>query len=299
MITEEPAPPSANMCDTAVDFVLQEPSEPPSVRSFGRTDPGRVRPSNQDHFLISEMARTMWVHRSSLPQPEALYGSHRAHVFVVADGMGGHSAGEVASALTVATLETFMLNVLHRFSNLRRSEEKAVAEEFQEALHQARSRLLKECAHHPEFSGMGTTLTMAFSSDWKLFVVHAGDSRCYLFRAGKLKQLTNDHTVVGELVRRGALRPEEVSHHAYRHVVTNAVGGFASNMRVEIHKKDLQAQDVILLCTDGLTEMVSEERMTAILQAETDPQMICDRLIGEANDNGGRDNITVVVGRLE
>jgi len=258
-----------------------------------------VRPSNQDHFLIAEMARTMWVHRSSVPQPEALYGSHRAHVLLVADGMGGHNAGEMASALTVATMETFILNVLHRFSNLRASEEEAVAEEFQEALHQARSRLVEECVHHPEFAGMGTTLTMAFSSDWKLFVVHAGDSRCYLFRAGKLQQLTNDHTVVGELVRRGSLRPEAASHHAYRHVVTNAVGGFASNMHVEIHKMDLQPKDVVLLCTDGLTEMLSEERMTEILQAEIDPEIVCDRLVSEANDNGGRDNVTVVVGRFE
>jgi protein phosphatase len=275
------------------------PSQLVPVRSFGRTDPGRVRPSNQDHFLIAELARTLWIHQTSLPQPELQYGSHRAHIFLVADGMGGHRAGEVASALTLTTLESFVLNLLRRFSNLRPEEDETVVQEFQTALQQAHARIFEETAHHPEYSGMGTTLTMAFTSNWKLFVVHAGDSRCYLFRAGELTQLTADHTVAGELVRHGILRPEEATHHRYRHVVTNVVGGSTpKKILVEIHKVDLQSGDVVLLCTDGVTDMLSNERITAILQAETEPRKACDLLITEANEQGSKDNVTAVVARF-
>jgi protein phosphatase len=115
--------------------------------------------------------------------------------------MGGHQAGEVASALSVATIENFVLHILKRFSNLQVGDEQAVVKDLQTALQQADARIFEEASHHPEFMGMGTTLTMAFISGWKLFVMHAGDSRCYLLRGGKLRQLTSDHTVAAELAR--------------------------------------------------------------------------------------------------
>src|SRR5260370_16110101 len=124
--------------------------------------------------------------------------------------MGGHRAGEVASALTVSTIEAFVLHVLKRFSNLQTTDEQAVLKDLQTAIGQAAARISAEAAHHPEFAGMGTTLTMAFASGWNLFVIHAGDSRCYLFRGGQLRQLTLDHTVVAELARRGVIKPEEI-----------------------------------------------------------------------------------------
>jgi protein phosphatase len=270
----------------------------PSVQSFGLTDPGRVRASNQDHFLIAELARTMWVRQTSLRQPDTQHGSHHAHVFVVADGMGGHQAGDVASALAVVVLENFLLDVLHRFSNLREFEEESVAQEFQTALQEVRANILQEAEGNPALVGMGTTLTMAFSSDWKLYVVHVGDSRCYLFRSGKIQQLTTDHTVVGELIRRGVLRPEQAAHHQFRHVVTNAVGGNSPRFLIEIRKFDLLPQDVLLLCSDGLTDMLSDDRIAAVLQAETDLQKACERLLAEANDRGGHDNITAIAARF-
>jgi protein phosphatase len=271
----------------------------PAVRSFGRTDPGKVRPSNEDQFLIAELGRVMWVHHTSLSLPQTQHGLNRAHVFLVADGMGGHQAGEVASALTVATLEGFILNVLRRFSNLQDADEQTVLKDFQTALRQADARIFEETAHRPEFKGMGTTLTMALASNWKLFVVHAGDSRCYLFRAGELRQLTTDHTLVGELVRRGVLKPEEATHHQFRHVITSFVGGGERGGQVEVKKLDLQAGDVLLLCSDGLTEMLADDRIRAFLQAEPDPRAACDRLVAEANERGGRDNVTAVVARFE
>lgn len=271
----------------------------PTVRSFGLTDRGCVRPANEDHFLIAEMARTMWVHGTSLPEPHIRHGSHHAHVFVVADGMGGHQAGEVASAMTVQSLENFLLDVMHRFSNLREFEEPSVAKELEESLHHVRTKIRAVSASNTALTGMGTTLTMAFASDWNLFVVHAGDSRCYLFRSGQLQQLTSDHTLVAELVRRGTMRPENAAHHMYRHVVTNAIGDNMSELVVEVRKLDLLPQDALLVCSDGLTDMLSDDRIKAILQAEEHPKLACERLVVEANDEGGRDNVTAIVARFD
>jgi len=276
------------------------PPPPVAVTSFGLTDRGRVRPRNEDQFLIAELARTLWVHQSSVPQPHTHYGRNRGHVFLVADGMGGHQAGEVASALTVTAIEGFLLHLLKRFSNLQATDEQAALKDFQTALSQANTRLFEEGAHHPELVGMGTTVTLAFASGWKLFVVHAGDSRCYLFRAGTLRQLTTDHTLTGEMVRHGLLKAEEAVQHQYRHVVTNVVGGSGNIvLSAELQQVALETADVLLLCSDGLTDMLCDERLTGILMAEADPQRACERLVAEAVAEGGRDNVTAIVARFE
>jgi protein phosphatase len=269
------------------------------VHRHGLTDTGKVRPDNEDQFLIAELARTLWIRQTSLPQPKTYHGRNRGHLFLVADGMGGHEGGEVASALTVAAIETFALHVLHRFSNLHAADEQGVVKDFQAALRQADARLFEEVAHHPQLAGMGTTLTLAFVSGWKLFVLHAGDSRCYLFRRGKLRQLTVDHTWAAELARRGLIKPEEVCRNQYRHVVTNILGGGEAGVRADVQRADLETGDVVLLCSDGLTDMLSDDRIAAVLAVERDPQAACERLIAEANDKGGKDNITAIVARFE
>jgi PPM family protein phosphatase len=274
-------------------------ARPFTVRDFGLTDSGRVRPSNEDHFVVVELARTMYVHQTSLPQSKAQYGSHRGHLFLIADGMGGHQAGEVASALSVVTVEDFLLNTLKRFFSMQAPEEQNVLKEFQGALLQADARIFEEASRRPEMIGMGTTLTMAFAVDWTLLVAHAGDSRCYLLSGGVLHQLTHDHTMVAEMVRVGSLSPEAASRHPYRHVVTNVLGGPAPGVLVEMHKLDLEPGDVVLLCSDGLTEMVPDARIAVILQGEEEPRRACERLAAEANERGGRDNITVIVARFE
>jgi protein phosphatase len=213
--------------------------------------------------------------------------------------MGGHQAGEVASGLTVETIEAFLLNTLRRFSNLQTNEEQAALQEFQLALLDADARLFAETARHPEWKGMGTTLTLAFAVNWRLFVAHAGDSRCYLFSQGALHQLTQDHTFVAELIRRGVLPPESGPRHPYRHVVTNILGGHERGVRVELHSLDLHPGDVVLLCSDGLTEMLPGDQIAGILRTEPDPQRACERLVAEANQRRGEDNITVIVGRIE
>jgi protein phosphatase len=145
---------------------------------------------------------------------------------------------------------------------------------------------------------MGTTLTLAFVLENELFVAHVGDSRCYLLRGGLLYRLTRDHTLVAEMVRQGLLDPEEAARHNFRHVITNVVGGADPGVQVEMHELPLEAGDRLLLCSDGLTEMVPEEEILALLGGASDPAAACDRLIERANDHGGRDNVTAVAAFL-
>jgi serine/threonine protein phosphatase PrpC len=270
-----------------------------AVRSFGLTDPGRVRAVNEDQFLIAELAKAMRVQQSSLPRPTPRYSSERGHLFVVADGMGGHQAGRHASALAVETIEEFVLDRFKWFLHAEGPEEQSLLAEFECALCRSDERTFEEAAEHPEFRGMGTTVTVAYVVGSDLFVAHVGDSRCYLLREGALRQLTRDHTLVQEMIHRGLLRPEDAGHHHLRHVIINAVGGNQHGIRVEVHHADLDPGDTLLLCTDGLTEEVSDDDITAILAAEPDPCRACQRLVGRANECGGSDNITALVARFE
>jgi protein phosphatase len=167
-----------------------EPTPAPSprlpfvVRSFGLSDRGRVRPSNEDCFAVVELARAMYVHQTNRPQSTPGFGSHRGHAFLVADGMGGHEGGEVASAVTVEAVEEFLLNTLTRFPDLQADEAEDALEELKGALLHAEARLFGETAKHPEWRGMGTTVTLAFAVNWMVLIAHAGDSRCYLLSEG-------------------------------------------------------------------------------------------------------------------
>jgi protein phosphatase len=268
------------------------------VRSFGLSDRGQARPSNEDHFAVVELARAMYVHQSNLRQPTPRFSSHRGHAFLVADGVGGHQGGEVASAVTVEAVEEFLLNTLKRFSNLQVGEAPNALGALRSALLHAEARLVGETRKHPEWRGMGTTLTLAFAVNWMLFIAHAGDSRCYLLSQGELKQVTLDHRLSAELVRQGALSPSCEARHPFRHVVTNSLGGGEPGVQVELHGLDLHPDDVLLLCTDGLTEMVPDDRIAVILREEDDPRRACERLVADANQQGGKDNITVIVAHV-
>ena len=276
------------------DTVDITPRPPFVVSGYGLTDRGQRRETNEDCFAVAELARALRIHHTNLPQSKSSVSFHRAYVYLVADGVGGSEAGEVASGLSVTSIEEFLLNTLKRFSNLQAGEEQSALLALQDALRQADDRIFEETAKHPEWLGMGTTLTMAFAVNWRLFVAHAGDSRCYLYSSGKLQQLTEDHTMHTELARRGLA----VAAHRWRHVVTNVLGGSKPGVQVELHNLDLHPGDTVLLCSDGLTEMVSEEQIVSVLEQESDPQQACERLVAEANRLGGRDNITVIVSRV-
>ncbi len=269
------------------------------MKAFGITDPGKVRPSNEDQFLITELSKAMRVWQTSLPEPKLQVGEDRAHLFLVADGMGGHRAGERASAIAVAAIEQFTLNNFRWFFNTDNSGAQKVLMQFQMALSQADAQILEEATANPELKGMGTTLTMAFQLGAQLCIVHVGDSRAYLYRDGQLHQLTKDHTLVAEMVRAGAIRKDEAASHHLRNVITNVVGGPSLGVKVEARAFQLQAGDRLLLCSDGLTEMVNNDAISATLDADPVPESAARALLKQANDAGGRDNITVLVARFD
>jgi protein phosphatase len=277
------------------------PAQRPSlaVRSFGLTDQGKVRTANEDQFLIAVMSKTLQMQQTSLPQPRVLHGSEQGHLFAVADGMGGHAGGEQASSLALDTIGNFAVDTLKWFRQLQGKEGDKVLAEFQQAVGQADAKILAEAAQRPELHGMGTTLTMAYSLADELFVAHVGDSRCYLLRQGLLYQLTRDHTMVQEMVRMGVIQPGEAAHHKLRHVITNVVGGHEEGIQVEVHKIHIEPDDVVLLCTDGLSEMVPNEEIATILHKNPNPESACRTLVDRANEQGGKDNITIVVVRYE
>jgi protein phosphatase len=269
-----------------------------AVRAHGLTDRGRVRPSNEDQFLIATLTKALQIQHTSLPQKPVCIAPEEGHLFVVADGMGGHQAGERASALAVYSIEQFILNTFKWFFHLKGPEGNTVLEEFRAALRQTDTRLMQEATQHAELWGMGTTLTMAYTIGADLFIAHVGDSRCYLWRQGRFEQLTDDHTMVAELVRRGHLQPEEASHHHLRHVITNVVGGTEPGVHPQVHKLRLEDGDTLLVCSDGLMEMLGDEEIAAVLRTEPEPQRACEQLVEQANARGGKDNVTVIVAQF-
>jgi PPM family protein phosphatase len=284
---------------TMTDPIVTEAGRRPlAVKTFGITDRGRVRQSNEDQFLIAELTKTMRIWQASLPEAKAQLGDERGHLFLVADGMGGHQGGEEASALAVLAIQQFTLNTLKWFFESKQ-EAQSVLAQFQTALRQTDARIREQAAEHQELKGMGTTVTMAYHLDTQLCVVHVGDSRAYLFRDDELDQLTRDHTLMAEMIQRGAIQPAEVAKHRFRHVITNVVGGNDVGVMVEAHAVEVQATDRLLLCSDGLTEMLTNDAIAATLRAELEPEPACRALLTQANEAGGRDNITLVIVRFD
>ena len=210
----------------------------------------------------------------------------RAPVFVVADGMGGAQAGEVASRIAV---ETFQREL---------PQEGSPEERLASCAQEANRRIYEISRAEDERAGMGTTLTAVYVSDADLSVAHVGDSRAYLFREHQLSRLTQDHSLVEELLRQGKLTEEQAAEHPQRSIITRALG-IDAEVSVDTHTYPARAGDVVLLCSDGLTSMISEKQVAAVLDGEPDLDRAGERLIAEANQAGGRDNITVILFRLE
>jgi len=210
----------------------------------------------------------------------------RPPLFVVADGMGGAQAGEVASQIAIDVFE-------HQLPESGSPEER-LAGGVQEANRQIYQR---SRAEH-ERAGMGTTLTAAYLDDAHVAIAHVGDSRAYLFRDGKLTRLTQDHSLVDELLRRGKLTEEQAAEHPQRSIITRALGP-EPEVEVDRFTYSVRAEDIVLLCSDGLTSMISEQRIADVLRSNESLERAADQLIDEANAAGGRDNITVVLFRLE
>lgn len=282
--------------DTPLDTPVQEKLK---VESFGLTDRGQVRTTNEDQFLVATLYKALQVQQTSLAGSASRHSSDRSHLFIVADGMGGEAAGEKASAMALDYVENYVLETLQWFACCRPSDEDKVLTEFTKALSQAHVQVRREAQEQPKLRGMGTTVTLAYSLNEVLFVAHVGDSRCYLLREKNLHRLTQDHTLVEDMVRRGAVAPADAPKHRWRHVVTSSVGGNSPEIRVDVHRLYLQAGDQVMLCSDGLTNMVTGDEIVGVLEAGQRPEESCRKLVALANEKGGKDNITVVIARYE
>ena len=270
-----------------------------SVLAAGATHPGKVRTNNEDQFLIAHLAKTIEVDASSLPeQGEVRSSDEVGHILVVADGMGGAAAGEEASTIAVESVKDFALNTLKWFLRLGGTEGHALLSELRSSLERADHAVIERAKEEPRFFGMGTTLTMAYSLGADLFVVHAGDSRAYVYHEGELEQVTNDHTLVQIMVDNGAITREQARVHKRRHVVTNVIGGPGEGVHVEIHKLNVRDGDVLLLCSDGLTEAATDAEIAEVLGQSSDPAEASQKLVELALRKGGPDNITTVVARF-
>jgi PPM family protein phosphatase len=282
-----------------IEHVAATPSAPRvKFDCGGLTHQGLVRPNNEDHFLVARLAKSMQICQTSLKNNgEMRFSDEDGYLMVVADGMGGAAAGERASAMAVESVEAFALNTLKWFLHFGKTDEGQLVVELRKALELADQAVVDEAEANARFQGMGTTLTMAYSVGRDLYLVHAGDSRAYLYRQGKLEQITNDHTLVQILVSGGVLSAEDAKTHARRNVITNVIGGPNAGVHAEIHKIHLEHDDVLLLCTDGLTEPVSDDLIARTLAEATDPVEASKQLIALALEKGGPDNVTAIVAR--
>ncbi len=270
---------------------------------FGATHIGRKRDANEDQFMISDISKSMRVHQTSLSLSHhtRLFGDTQGKLLLVADGIGGHEAGERASQLVVDGIVDYTLNRLHWFMFGDCATNESFEDELKKALVDCQVRIDREVAAIPSHRGMGSTLTMGYIVWPRLFIVHVGDCRCYLLRNGSLKQLTRDHTLADLVTRseKGEVEMDETvneSSNDFSNVLWNAIGGGDGQVpRPDSMAMDLEMGDSLLLCSDGLSKHLSGTQIKEYLLVQSTAEQKCYALISAANDAGGSDNITVIV----
>jgi len=269
-----------------------------NVEISAQSDRGSVRHNNEDHFLVARLDRTMRplltnLEPGALPEEctESVYG------MLVADGMGGHSAGEVASETAIVSLVDQVLRTPDWIMRLNDELAHQVLERMETRLEEVNEIVSDRALNEPGLEGMGTTITLAASLGMDAIIAHVGDSRAYLLRRGQLLQLTRDHTIAQTLVDLGAIDRETAARHQLRHVLTNVIGGKGDKLRVELHQLRLQDEDQLLLCTDGLSDMAKDEAIAAVLRDSGTAGDACQALIQLALAGGGKDNVTVTLAR--
>ena len=232
-----------------------------------RTDVGMIRSGNEDNFAVNA-------------------GGDRG-LFIVADGMGGHAAGEVASEMAVQILQLAL-------SSIKDLEEKTSSERVMEALRKANRDIHDRTITEVDKQGMGTTASVLLVNNNRYLIGQVGDSRVYLLRDGALKQLTKDHSYVQEQVDAGFLTPEQARYHPYSNVITRCVGA-SPDVQPDVYAGEVRVGDLFLVASDGLTGMVDDRRLQILLMSRAEPERKVHALISEANGRGGLDNITAIV----
>jgi serine/threonine protein phosphatase PrpC len=271
------------------------PDQALEIDTFGLTDTGKKRPRNEDQFLVASLQRSMAVSQTSLPTPQdriTVLGTPDATLLVVADGMGGTEAGDVASTIAVHTIARYLCNVTPFKRRRPQGTMTGLSDGLREALAEGEASILDEASAH-EMS-MGTTMTIAYVLWPRMYVAHVGDSRCYLCRSGSLEQVTTDHTVAQRLAEQGVEVGDASEMH---HVLWNALGG-SNKHESDVCRIDLVGGDRVMLCTDGLTKHVPNAAIAKVLSEGGSAEQCCRVLVELALQGGGSDNVTVVVARV-
>jgi protein phosphatase len=294
--------------DDTVEMVMSEdprmrffgPTPPPvRVDIAGLTDRGLKRENNEDHFAIVRRRRTRQVLFTNLPA-EIMGDVHEdAYSLVIADGMGGAAFGELASRLVIQTAGELGLSELkwpHKINAQEATETLEKIETYIQLLHEA---LLERTRDNPDLAGMGTTFTVAYTVGTEAFIGHAGDSRAYLWREGSLRRLTRDHTLAQNLLDAGLTIHDANQMKHMGRVLTNCLGAQEGPVHADVMHFSLHSDDRLMLCTDGLTDLVGDAEISDALRDHAAAGQACNALIDLALSRGGHDNVTVLVARYE
>jgi serine/threonine protein phosphatase PrpC len=265
---------------------------PVVVHVFGRTDVGRTREHNEDAFAVADLT----ANRATLhPDVRTHISGERGSLFMVADGMGGAAAGEIASAMAV---DVVLRELEALWINANRHDPAAFAQAIKRATAAANTEINAFATQHAEYRGMGTTATIAGLLGDTLYLAQVGDSRAYLIRDGVARQITKDQSLMQKLVEAGELTEEEAEHSERRNIILQALGPEAS-VKVDLTHQIVRRGDVLVLCSDGLSGQVGKDEIARVVSEEHDLVAVCKRLVDRANENGGPDNITVIAARFD
>jgi protein phosphatase len=265
---------------------------PVVVHVFGRTDVGRTREHNEDAFAVADLT----ANRATLqPDVRTHVSGERGSLFMVADGMGGAAAGEIASAMAV---DVVLREIERLWIGASRLDGASFAQALKRATAAANAEINAFAAQHPEYRGMGTTATIAGLLGDTLYLAQVGDSRGYLIRDGLARQLTKDQSLMQKLVEAGELTEEEAEHSERRNIILQALGP-ETTVKVDLTHQVVRRGDVLVLCSDGLSGQVSKEEIARVVSEEHDLVTVCKTLVDRANENGGPDNITVIAARFD
>ena len=264
---------------------------------FGLTHPGKVRPNNEDHFLICALHKRLQVYHTSLPDTSILAeGERLAFLALVADGVGGAKAGEEASRITLEHVTRYVTESLDCYYTSDPTDDSRFIHELEEAALKVHSEIAVEAATDPNRSGMATTLTLWLGMWPNAYLLQVGDSRCYSLRDGQLIQMSRDQTMAEEFVKQGIFNREDAAFKRWANVLSSAIGG--PEAAPSVTKVPQSWGSVGLMCSDGLTRHVSDEQIRDRLLHIKSAKQVCEDLLQDALDAGGEDNITIIAGRM-
>lgn len=276
---------SATTTTTMEKRTTKKPSTEVKITAYGCTDVGVVRTNNEDNFLLADLAAGAAINIEDLNQKVSKRGS----LLIISDGMGGAQAGEVASAMAVAAVRNELIKSVAS---------RPAAEQLAKAVQKANYLIWKESQDNPAKAGMGATLTATLVRENKAYIAEVGDSRAYLIRSGEILQVTTDQSLVELLIIAGELSREEAEHAPIKNVILQAMGT-QPEVKLELKAVALRRGDYLLLCSDGLSNKVTDAEMIKFTLKASSLEMACKQLVELAKRRGGEDNITVIIGQFD